>query len=191
MTHGALVRALLGAALLTQPKTAEAPVPGPPPPSAAAVALYVAGAAVAVAGSATLSVMAGSWPPSAVYAGSQRPEPLALAGGLALGVALHALLTHALVPELVRLDVRPGWRGDPAAARAAGWKSGRWLVGAAGLGLAILTAGALLERGRFGAGQAPMLAGAVLSVSSALAWGVVVPVAAWQGSAGALSPWGP
>ena len=159
---------------------AVAPTPPPPvPPSA--VALFAGSAALLVIAAGFTAGYAGAALPNARFDAVGRPDPLALAGGFAIGFALNLAVTHLLVPEFTPLGNGGGWVGSSEAARDEGWRVARWAGLAAVVGLATLTTGALLERSAFGRGQWLMLGGAGLFFAATLTWDVLEPVFAWRG----------
>lgn len=171
----AFVLLLTGTALAGETSVADRPVPG------ATLALYSVSATLVGLASFGVSGLAGASIPSAVFDAQGRPAPLALAGGLAVALALHVTLVHLVVPELGRLANDGALRGDAAAARASGWRVSRWAAFAALAGLGLFTTGAALEHSSFGGGQWPMLAGAGVLFVASVVWTVLDAVFSWTG----------
>lgn len=170
--------------LLATTVFAEEPAPAiAPPVPASAVALYAGSAALVLATSAAVAIFAGGALPNGRFEALGRPDPLALAGGLAIGLAVNLALSHLLVPELTELANRDGWSGSSVAARDEAWRAARWAAVAAAVGVVAMAAGALLERNHFGSGEGVMAVGGGLFLAGTITWDVLEPVFAWQGFA--------
>lgn len=160
----------------------------PPPVPAAKTALYVGAATLACLAAGTAAGFSGAALPLARFGADGRPDPLAIAGGLAIGFALDFALLHLALPELARLGNTDAFVGRSAAARAEAWRVGRWPALAAVLSLATVTGGAIAERIGFANGQWPMLVGVGAFVVSALTWNVLEAVFSWVGFTASRAP---
>jgi hypothetical protein len=186
MRFSAVVVALL---LLPAPGRAQALASPPlPPVPPARTALYVGAATLACVVAGTAAGFAGAALPLARFGADGRPDPLAIAGGLAIGFAIDFTLLHLALPELARLANADGLTGNSTAARAEAWRVARWPALAAVLSLATVTAGAIAERTGFANGQWPMLVGVGAFVLSALTWNVLEAVFAWTGFTASRAP---
>lgn len=112
-----------------------------------------------LAASAALSFGLALLPPHASFEATGRPEPLALAGGIALGVVTDALLTFLVLPELYRLGGDDVARVDVGAVRGEVWRLARWPALGAAAGALTLGIGAALEHQAYGRGQVAILVG--------------------------------
>lgn len=144
-------------------------------------ALYVGSATLLCVAAGTIAGLIGSTLPTARFEALGRPDPLALAGGFALGFAVNFGVLHLLLPEVGRLANTDGVTGSPVAARAEAWRVGRWAALASLVGLGTLTVGAGLEHGGFARGQELMLTGAATFLLSAITWDVLEAVFSWKG----------
>lgn len=156
----------------------DAPLPPVPP---ARTALYVGAATLASLAVGTAAGVTGAALPLARFGAEGRPDPLAIAGGLAIGFAIDFTLLHLGLPELARLGNADGLIGSSRSARAEAWRVARWPALATVLSLATVTVGGIAERTGFANGQWPMLIGAGAFVVSALTWNVLEAVFAWTG----------
>ncbi|MBL8921770.1 MAG: hypothetical protein JNJ54_23130 [Myxococcaceae bacterium] len=178
-------RSLTLIALVSLPGLAAAEPPPVPPTK---TVLFVGAATVACLAAGTAAGFAGAALPLARFGADGRPDPLAIAGGLAIGFAVDFTLLHLALPELARLANTQAFVGSPAAARAEAWRVGRWPALAAVLSLATVTGGAIAERSGFANGQWPMLIGVGAFVISALTWNVLEAVFSWVGFTASRAP---
>lgn len=180
MHRVALVLLLVATPALSQvvPEAIDAGVPALPP---GRVALYAGTATALALATAALSSFAGSLLPTAVFNAQGRPDPLALAGGFVIAALLNVVVLHLSLPLLTTVVPAEGVTSSSTSARASAWRSSRWALIGAVVGLVTMTAGALAERDRFASGQWPMLLGAGTFLVSAVAFDVLEAVFAWQG----------
>lgn len=94
---------------------------------------------------------------------SGSPKPLCLAGGVALGAALQAVVSWLVIPEVFRLSgaeassVREGW-----------WRWARWPLLGLAVATGVLAVAAGLEQSRFESGQAAMVGALAGTLSAGL-----------------------
>lgn len=130
--------------------------------------LLVGGASAGLlAGSAALGIAGGRLLPAWHSETYGRPDPLVTSLGVGLGFGMTVAASQLLVPLAARLG---GGEDAERLARSTAWQSSRWAVLAGGIGVGVLTTGALMERRDFGSGQALMLAGGGTVVLSALVY---------------------
>ncbi len=133
-------------------------------------ALMVSTQVLALAAGGAASIVAGSFWLEENFRAYGRPDPRVFAASIAIAMAVNMALAWLLLPDLARLTNDAGGAVDVSAIRHQTWRVTRWVALAGLIFVGILTAGAVLEQGSFGRGQAVMAVGAGGAAASVLAF---------------------